>query len=156
MSGTSLAVLLCVGIPVVAVAYAYMLVRLIRRAAARARAALETEGIVLDTGTQWITIYYKRFRARGIAIGVGVNKARAALVLTRENRIILVPGFRGRYWLTPSGVSVGIDPGGRLHIHSDAPSGQGASGTVDYHVAMPEPATWVNVLLQAGARPLTG
>jgi hypothetical protein len=152
--------LLAVGIPVSVLTFLLVLFTfiftMVRRRMAQARALLEQEGIVLDTGTCWITIRYQGFRARGIRIGVGINKARCSLVLTRQGRIILMPGFTGRYWLVPPNVTVRIAEDGALHIHSDNPSGEGAAGTIDYRVATPEAAAWMNALTQGGARPSPG
>ncbi|HEX3343464.1 MAG TPA: hypothetical protein VHS09_02780 [Polyangiaceae bacterium] len=152
--------LLAVGIPVGVLLFVGVLLififSMVRRSFARTRALVEQEGIVLDTGTQWITIRYRGFRARGLRVGAGINKARCSLVLTRQGRIILMPGFQGRYWLVPANVTVGIAGDGALHIHSDNPSGEGAAGSISYRVAMPEAATWVNALTQAGARLQTG
>ena len=97
-----------------------------------------------------------RPRARGIRIGAGVNKSRASLVLTRQGRFILMPGFRGRYWLVAPNITVGIAEDGRLHPHSDNPSGEGASGSIDYRIAVPEAAAWMNALTLAGAQPHPG
>jgi hypothetical protein len=160
MSSGSPTLLLAIGIPVAVVTFLLVLFvfifSMVRRMYAQARALLEQEGIALDTGTQWITIRYRGFRARGIRIGAGINKARASLVLTRQGRIILMPGFQGRYWLVPANVTVHIAEDGALHIHSDKPSGEGASGSIDYRVAMPEAVAWMNALTQAGARSSAG
>jgi hypothetical protein len=156
----STGLLLGVGIPAGVLAFLLVLFTfiftMVRRRMAEARAMVEQEGIVLDTGTQWITIRYQGFRARGIRMGVGINKARCSLVLTRQGRIILMPGFSGRYWLVPSNITVGVAEDGALLIHSDRPSGEGASGTIDYRVAMPEASAWVSTLMQAGAQPRAG
>ncbi len=160
MSSGSPTVLLAVGIPLGVITFLLVLFAfiftMVRRRFAQARALLEQEGIALDSGPQWITIHYSAFRARGIRIGAGVNKSRGSLVLTRQGRIILMPGFSGRYWLVPPNITVGIAEDGRLHIHSDSPSGEGASGSIDYRIAVPEAAAWMNALTQAGARPHPG
>jgi hypothetical protein len=160
MSSGSPTLLLAIGIPAAVVTFLIVLfafiITMVRRRFAQARAALEHEGIALESGPRWMTIRYSSFRARGMRIGAGINKTRGSLVLTRQGRIILMPGFQGRYWLVPPNITVGIAEDGRLHIHCDKPSGEGASGSIDYRIAMPEAAAWMTALTQAGAQPLAG
>jgi hypothetical protein len=156
VSSDGLVILLAVGIPLAVLAFVAVLLVFIfgrvRAATARARAALEHEGIALDSGPQWITVHYRNFRAPGLYRGVAVTKTRGSLILTRPGRIVLIPLARGRYWLAPPNVTVRVAPDGALHIHSDQPSGQGVSGSIDVRVAAIDASAWMVALTQAGAR----
>ena len=156
MRDIPLGVLLGVGIPLFVLALLGGIFALvfssIRKATARMRAELASEGIVLDTGPQWITLRLTNFRAPGLAVGVSVNKSRASLVLT-QRRFVMLPSRRAFCRVDRKDLArytVGLD-GGALVIHSDDPPN--ASGSIDYRVTFPEAQAWVNALTDAGARP---
>jgi hypothetical protein len=144
--------LLPIIIPVFALGIVGLVFALVARAQARMRAALEAEGIQLDTGPQWITIRYDNFRAPGFYRGSSFAKLRARLVLTSQ-RFVLTPAKR-RYFSVPrsdlSRYTVELE-GGELHIHSDTPSQ--ATGSIDYRVQLADAPAWVDALTAAGAKP---
>jgi hypothetical protein len=152
----SLVLLLALGIPAFVAAILIFVFTLVARVTARQRAALEQEGIVLDSGKQWITIRYANFRAPGIYRGAGLRKTRASLILTQQ-RLGLVPARRS-YLFVPrkelGRFTVGASPDGTLQIHSDNPPG--ASGSIEYSVQLMDAETWVKALTDAGARPRAG
>jgi hypothetical protein len=61
----------------------------LRRATDRARAALEAEGVEVDSGPVRIKTRYQSFRAPGMYEGLGVNLARGYLVLTKKRLVVL-------------------------------------------------------------------
>jgi hypothetical protein len=142
-----------VGIPVFVGGLLWFIFSLVRRATAAARAALEAEGVVLDTGPQWVTIRYANFRAPGFYRGVGISKTRGALVLTRR-RFVFTPSRRQFFLVERSDLgrfTVGIAEDGALHVHSDDPPH--ATGSIGYRVMVSDAAAWVKALTEAGARP---
>ena len=151
---------LAVGIPVLIAAILLLVFRLIRRATARARAELNLEGVVLESGRLWITIRYKGYRAPGFYRGGGVTKTRTYLVLTRKRLTLLMPGSQSNQRLFWRGYAiargdlgrftVGVAEDGALHIHSDDPPY--AKGSIDYRIAVGNAAAWVKALTEAGAR----
>jgi len=145
---------LVVGILFVTAMFVLFILRYVRNLTARMRADLENEGIVLDTGPQWITIRYSGFRAPGFARGVGYAKTRASLILT-QRRLAVVPA-RWRHLLTARAdlgrFSTGVAEDGLLRIHSDDPPN--ASGSIDFRVPVSDPGPWVRALIDAGAKPL--
>jgi hypothetical protein len=151
----TLVVSLALGIPLLVGTILFFAFRAARATARRVRAALELEGVILDSGTQWITMRYRGYRAPGIYRGVGVTRTRGALVLTQQ-RLVVTPGLRrgnlrvaraelGRF-------AVGVAEDGALQIHSDNPPG--ATGSIHCHIAVGDAARWVKALTEAGARPL--
>ena len=145
---------LVAGIVVFIAAIFVLVFTLYRRAAARARAALAAEGIVLDSGPRTITIRYTGFRARGFYRGVGYTKTRASIVLTRR-RFAVTPARRQFYSVDRAELgryTVGIAGDGTLNFHSDDPPH--ASGSIDYRVEVPDAAAWVRALTDAGMRPI--
>ena len=150
-----LIVSLAVGIPVLVGAIIILVFSLVRRARARERVVLGREGVVLDSGPQWITIRYKNFRAPGIYRGVGIAKTRGSLVLTRQRFAVLTGGYQRPYsFIARSDLGrfvVGIAEDGAFQIHSDEPPG--ATGSIDYRAAVRDAAAWVKALTEAGARP---
>jgi hypothetical protein len=156
MSSTGAIVLvvsLGVGIPLLVATILAVVFRSVARATARERAALDREGVILDSGPLWITVRYTNFRAPGIYRGAAVSKTRGSFVLTRE-RLVLTPGFRRvRLRVSRSDLvrfTVGIGEGGVLRLHSDDPPG--ASGSIDYRVPVDDATSWVKALADAGAR----
>jgi hypothetical protein len=122
----------------------------VRRNVARARAALEAQGIERDSGLCRATFRYRRYRAPGRYYGAGIRITRAQLVLTREvlavlgQRIPPIPrGELARY-------AVGVQESGRLQLVTDQPIG--ASGHLDMTFVVEDPAAWVRALRDAGAR----
>lgn len=154
---TLLVVSLAVGVPLLVGIILVLAFRAARGAAQRARAALDAEGVVLDSGRQWVTMRYRGYRAPGIAWGAGVIRTRASLVLTRE-RLVLTPGLRrGNLRVARADLArfgVGLADDGALQIHSDNPPG--ATGSIHCRIAMSDAARWVAALLEAGARPIGG
>ena len=155
MSGTAiLVVALAGGIPALVGTILIVVFSAVGRAKARLRAELEREGIVLDSGTRWVTIRFSRFRAPGYYRGAGLLKLRASLVLTQA-RFVLFPGFRSFYRVARADLgryAVGMAEDGALELHSDDPPG--ATGSIDFRVNVDEPNAWVAALSSAGARPL--
>ncbi|HEY1959718.1 MAG TPA: hypothetical protein VGH28_29110 [Polyangiaceae bacterium] len=151
-----LGLLLGVGIPVFVIVLVGTILLLVfssvRKATARTRAELASEGLLLDTGPTWITIRLSGFRGYGRAVGAGLYKWRASLVLSRR-RLVLVPSRRRFLRLNHADLAhftAGVD-GGELVLHSDAPPN--ATGTMDIRVAVPDPNAWVKALVEVGARP---
>ncbi len=128
----------------------------VRRAGEREVAALQSEGIVLDSGRVHVRFGFRGFRGPMVAIGVGVRAGPGRIVLTQQ-RLTFVPSGSNRYGfarMDREGLSrfqVGIQDG-KLHLHSDQPPN--ASGSVDVLVSVANPAQWVDALTMAGARPL--
>jgi hypothetical protein len=151
---TTLFVSLGVGIPVFVAAILILVFSLVGRARARERAAFDHEGVVLDSGRLWITIRYANFRAPRIYRGVGIAKTRGSLVLTRQRFGVLTGGYQRPYSLIARSdlgrFTVGIAEDGALQIHSDDPPG--ATGSIDYRIALGDAASWVKALTEAGAR----
>jgi hypothetical protein len=152
----SLGLLLGIGIPAFVAAILLFVFTLVRGMIARQRAALVQEGIVLDSGPQWITIRYAGYSAPGIYRGGGFHKMKASLILTQQ-RLALLPSRRSYGRIPRNGLghfTVGATPDGTLQIHSDNPPG--ASGSIDYSVNLPDAETWVKTLTDLGARPRPG
>jgi hypothetical protein len=151
---TTLFVSLGVGIPLFVAAILILAFSLVGRVKAAERAALDHEGVVLDSGPQWITIRYNNFRAPRIYRGVGITKTRGSLVLTRQRFGVLTGGRQRPYNLIARSdlarFAVGIAENGALRVHSDDPPG--ATGSIDYRVALGDAAVWVKALAEAGAR----
>jgi hypothetical protein len=149
---TILFVALGVGIPLFVAAILLLVFGTIRRTIARQRAALEHEGIVLDSGIVWVTIRYSGFRAQGFARGVGLDKTRGSLILSRQ-RLVLVPSRWQFHSIDRSDFrrfTVGIAEDGTLHLHSDDPPN--ATGSIDFRVPVTDAGEWVRTLTAAGAR----
>jgi hypothetical protein len=129
----------------------YFIFGAVRRAGDREVAALQSEGIVLDSGPVHIRFGFRGFRGPMVAIGVGVRAGPGRLVLTRQ-RLTFVPSGRNRFGfarMDREGLrrfQVGIQDG-KLHLHSDEPPN--ATGTVDVLVSVANPAQWVDALTEA-------
>jgi len=123
----------------------------IRKALDRAAEALAPEGVELDSGRVTVTTRYKSFRAPGITHYGGIKRVPARLVLTKQRLHILMRpqryGIFERSTLDKFTVGT-LD--GKLHLHSSEPPG--ASGSVDYRVAVPDVDSWVTALAAAGAK----
>lgn len=131
----------------------FFILSAVRRSTARALAALQGEGIVLDSGRVHMKLTFRGFRGPSVAIGVGVRAGPGRVVLT-QRRFAFVPWGRNRFGFTSTDrellgrFQVGVDEG-RLHLHSDNPPN--ASGTVDIYLSVANPAEWVEALTAAGA-----
>jgi len=147
-----LTLLLSVGIPIFAVTVLFLVLRAVSLAQSQERAKLNGEGIVLDSGKQWITVRFRNYRAPGFYRGVGIIKSRAFVVLTRE-RLVFTLGYRRDYFRFPRSelgrFSVSVADNGALCIHSDDPPG--AKGSIDFRVKVSDSTTWVKTLCEAGA-----
>ena len=119
----SLGVLLGVGIPAFVGAVLLLVFSLVARAAARMRAELEMEGVVLDSGPQWITIRYNNFRSPGLYKGVAITRMRSSLILTQK-RLVMTPHRRPYRFIGKKELqhfTAGVAEDGSLQIHSDDP-----------------------------------
>lgn len=146
-----LGVSLGIGIPLFVALILFIVFTSVRRAIARQREAIASEGVVLDSGPQWITIHLKGFRAPGRAVGVGVEKARMSMILTKK-ALHFVPNRWRFLHFERSGLDhfvVDIE-GGALHMHSDDPPN--ASGTIDIKLPVSNASEWVAALTEAGAK----
>ncbi len=139
---------------VLAGVFVFLLLGWIRSITERQREALANEGIVLDSGSVWMTIQYRGFSAPRFARGVGFDKRKGALVLT-EKRLSILPrrwdhqqianGDLGRF-------TVGADGDGRLHLRSDNPPN--ARGIIEFHVPVGDVNGWIRALTDRGVRPV--
>jgi hypothetical protein len=149
---------LAIGIPLLVATILFVVFTLVGWAARRAREALEPEGIVLDSGSQWLTVRMSNYRRQGRYTRKAFSKGKGYVVFTRQALVVL-SGTAG----TGNGIrcpsselrrfSVGITDG-KLHLVSDSPPG--ATGHVDYRIAVPDPDRWVSTLCAAGAQPAAG
>jgi hypothetical protein len=121
---------------------------LVRRALVRQRLALEAEGVVLDTGPQWMTLRLQGYRRPGLYAGIMVKKVRGHLVLTKTH--LTAVGLRWMRFeisqLQRFKVSVGE---GGLRLHTDQPPE--ATGTLDLRVQIPDAEAWLKALKEVGA-----
>ncbi|HEY4220451.1 MAG TPA: hypothetical protein VGO62_03895 [Myxococcota bacterium] len=148
----ALAVGLGVGIPVLVLGILAIVFSQVKKAAARARQALEHEGILLDSGKRWVTLHLRGYRAPGIAVGAGLQKLRCAVILTKKT-LALIPGYRAFTRIHTNELShytVGVADDGALRIHSDDPPR--ASGSIDYRVPVDDASAWVRALVDMGAK----
>jgi hypothetical protein len=124
---------------------------LVRKAIARAAAALGPEGIELDSGPITVTTRYRKFRAPRIYSSGGVHRGPSWVVLTKRRLHILKrPQFYGIIERESLGrFSVGVEKG-RLRLSSDDPPG--ATGHIEWKIPVADPAAWVSALRAAGAR----
>lgn len=146
---------LAIGIPLVVGTTLFVVFTMVARTTRRAREALEQEGVVLDSSSQWITVRMNKFRRQGRYTSNAISKGRGYVVFTRQALVVL-SGSAG----TGTGIrcpsselgrfSVGII-NGKLHLVSDSPPG--ATGHIDYRIAAPDPERWVTTLCAAGAQP---
>jgi len=127
--------------------------RVQRTRLAAARAALQPEGIRLDSGLVGGTARFRGFSAPGMYEGGAIRGVRSCLVLTDKQLAIL--GGRPAFH-TPRGElsrwQVGLD-GARLRLVSDDPPG--AKGHVDLRLAVPDAEAWVAALREAGCPALS-
>jgi hypothetical protein len=148
---SSLVTALLVSIPILVVGILLAVVTFARRVQARRRAALEAEGIVLDTGPQRITVRLENFHGGGVSHHKSTESMRAALVLTGK-RFVLTPSGRAYYDVPREMLgryTVGAADG-ELQIHSDNPAH--ATGSIDYRVKLSDASAWVDALVAAGAK----
>jgi hypothetical protein len=124
---------------------------LIQRAIDRDAAALQPEGVELDSGPLTLTTRYRNFRAPGIYALAALRRTPGRIVLTaRRLHILCRPqryGIIDRDELHRFTVRV-LD--GRLQLRSEDPPG--ASGTIDFRAPVPDPGAWVTALIRAGAK----
>jgi len=123
----------------------------VRAAAARQRAELDAERVVLDSGRVPMTARFNGFRTQGMAMGVGVMKGMTTLVLT-QRRLVFVPSRRQFLRIDRQDLdryTASID-GGALRLHSDNPPN--ASGTVEFRVSVSDAPAWLRALGEAGAK----
>ena len=123
----------------------------VRKAIDRAAETLSSEGIELDSGQVTLTTRFKSFSAPGIMRYGGIKRVPARLVLTKQRlHIVQRPQRYGIFERsTLDQFTVGtLD--GKLHLHSSTPPG--ASGAIDYRVAVPDTERWVTALAAAGAK----
>lgn len=151
-----LILLLILGTPILVAVILFLVFRSVNQAAARERAALVSEGIVLDSGMTWIAVRFRNFRMPRFYRGVGYTRAWSSVLLTRE-RLVFTTGLRAGYFRflrKDLGLfSVSVTEDGALRIHSDHPPG--ATGAIDFRVKVSDPSSWVKALCEAGATPET-
>ncbi len=132
--------------------FVYLLLRAILAIAQKQRDVLANEGIVLDSGSVWMTIQYRGFSAPRFARGIGFDKRKGAFILTK-NRFSVVPRRWQHEQIARSDLgrfTVGTDAEGRLLVRSDNPPN--ASGLIEFHVPVGDPNAWISALTAAGAR----
>lgn len=144
-------VLVSMVVPLVLVTITLVIVfAAIRKAIDRAAEGLAPEGIELDSGRVTATTRMRDFRAPNIYSG-GIRRNPARVVLTKQRLHILQRpqryGIINRADLARFTVGI-LDR--KLHLHTTDPPG--ASGSIDYRIAMPDPDLWVRALAEAGAR----
>ncbi len=141
-----------VGILALVAAVLGVVFALVGRLLDRARAELEPEGVVKASARVMVTTRFRGFRSPAL-ISSGFRRNPGYLVLTRERLLVLQRPQR--YGIFARGdlgrLRVGVAESGALQIQSDDPPG--ATGSVDYRVAVPDAAAWVKTLTDAGARP---
>jgi hypothetical protein len=126
----------------------------VQKATEREAAELAGEGILLDSGTVNLTAKFRNFRGPRVYIGVGGRRGPARVVLTKQ-RFTFLPSGKNRFGfarMDHAGLArfkVGVSEG-QLHMHTDDPPH--ASGTVDLHLEVPDPGSWVRALIEAGAQ----
>jgi hypothetical protein len=133
-----------------------LIVSAVRRTIRRDLAELESEGIVLDSGSVHLTVRFRGFHSRGIVIGVGMRAGPGRLVLTHQ-RFCTIP--IARRYASIGNVAredlarfvVGTKDGGLLLRTDDPPN---ARGSVELVATVPDVEQWVRALTDAGARPL--
>lgn len=147
----TLGVSLGVGIPLFVALILFIAFTSVRRAIARQREVIAAEGVELDSGPQWITIHLKGFRAPGRAVGVGVEKARMSMILTKK-ALHFVPNRWRFLHFERSALDhfVVSARDGAVEMHSDDPPN--ASGTIDIKLPASNAVEWVAALKEAGAK----
>lgn len=127
--------------------------RAIRTTTAKARAELESEGVVMETPPVGGSVRYRNFRGRRlggqmIVASRAIVALRVVVVLTQQQLALV--GFRtvhipraelGRFVVRAAD--------GRLVLATDRPLD--GTGHVEYHLRVTEPETWVRALVEAGA-----
>lgn len=147
-----------VGTLVLVGAILFVVFSAVRKAAQREAAELASEGVVLDSGSVTLTASFKNFRGPSVYIGVGSRTGQSRIVLTKR-RLVFVPSGRNRFGFARMDYEqlprfeVGLSDG-QLHLHSDQPPN--GSGTINLHLSVTDPASWVRALTEAGARLSTG
>ena len=120
-----------------------------REQLARTIAQLEPAGIVRKSELVGGSVRYRNYRAPGVYRGIAIIGTRAALVLTREE-LVVVGGHAQRIPVATLGKYVATVQDGKLVLATDEPTG--ATGHVALHLRLPDAEAWAKDLRQAGAR----
>jgi hypothetical protein len=127
--------------------------RAIQTSTAKARAALEPEGIVMETPPVGGSVRYRNYRGLGrggqkLAASRAIAALRVAVVLTKQQLALV--GFRsvripraelGRFSVRAAE--------GRLVLATDQPLD--GTGHMEFRLRVPDPDVWVRALVEAGA-----
>jgi hypothetical protein len=126
----------------------------VSKSRARVMAGLQTEGIVLDSGSAHTSTSFSGFRGPRVAISAGSRSGPGRIVLTQQQlRILSLPHVKygvGSIRRDAFGALQVRADGGRLRIRIE--NYPGTSGVVEVTTSVSDVNAWMSALTQAGAR----